>query len=264
MNPTAPFDLQRIRDETFVGDIDFHWELPSTNSYALRRCEPPADLNTLVTPWLILAEQQTQGRGRGKNQWWSAPGALTFSLVVRLDGIAGDRLPQIALTAGLAVCQAVEGFVPLADLALKWPNDVYLNQRKLAGILIEVPPGRPLHAVLGIGINVNNSLQEAAAELRPTSIALVDALQFELDRDDLLIACLQQLERRLDELRRKSTDLVDQWRAYHLLQGRTLEIDAYDRRLRGTCVGIDDDGALLLETPTGLQRCLGGVITAFE
>jgi BirA family biotin operon repressor/biotin-[acetyl-CoA-carboxylase] ligase len=259
MNVTDPFDLHRIRDETFVAEVDFHWQLGSTNTHALQRAE-----RQVRTPLLVLAEQQTAGRGRGNHRWWSAAGALTFSLVIPLDDIAGDCLPRLGLTAGLAVCQAVEHFAPQADLALKWPNDVYLDERKLAGILIELPARRPPCAVLGIGINANNSLNGADPELARTSISLVDALQSPVDRSELLIACLQQLEQRLDALRRQSANLVDQWRAYHMLQGRSLEIDTYDGRLNGVCVGIDDDGALVVSTPSGVQRCLGGVITAFE
>ena len=201
MNSSASFDLQRIRDETFVRELDFHWEVDSTNSHALQQADH-ADV-----------EDAAAGPGRTTNarsRPWDEPLVVSARRADVLAArparghLAADRLPQIALTAGLAICQAVEQFAPQADLALKWPNDVYLNERKLAGILIELPPRRPPHAVLGIGINVNNSLQAADAELAQTSISLLDAMQAELDRTDLLIACLQQIERRLNELRRRS------------------------------------------------------------
>ncbi len=110
MNSPTPFHLQKIRDETFVRELDFHWELESTNSHALRQ----ADRAEVETPLLVICEQQTGGRGRGTNRWWSASGALTFSLLIRLDDVPGDRLPQIALTVGLAICQAVEQFAATA------------------------------------------------------------------------------------------------------------------------------------------------------
>lgn len=260
MNQPSSLDLQRIRDETLVRAIDFHWEIDSTNSHACRQLEqhdPP-------TPLLVLAERQTEGRGRGQNRWWSGAGALTCTLVIPLEGIPGDRLPHIALTTGLAICQAIEAFAPQADLGIKWPNDVYLDGRKLAGVLIEIPPHRPLHAVIGMGINVNNSFDDAPAELAQIGVSLRDTLQIELDRTELLIACLRQFERRWEQLRRDSVTLVDQWRAYHVLQDRRVEIDTYDATLRGTCRGIDRDGALLVETPTGIRRCLGGIVAAFD
>jgi BirA family biotin operon repressor/biotin-[acetyl-CoA-carboxylase] ligase len=258
--PTPAFDLQRVRDETLVRAIDFHWELDSTNSEACRQLERPDPM----TPLLVLTERQTQGRGRGQNRWWSAPGALTCTLVIPLGGIPGERLPHIALTTGLAICQAIEAFAPHADLGIKWPNDVYLDQRKLAGILIELPPRRPLYAVIGMGINVNNSFIDAPDELARTGISLRDALQIELDPTNLLIACLREFERRWEQLRGQSVDLVDQWRAYHILQDRTVEVDTYDGLVRGTCLGIDRDGALRVETPAGIQRCLGGVVVDFQ
>ena len=256
--PAAPFDLQRIRDETLVRTIDFHWELDSTNSQAIRILEEPAP----TTPLLVLAETQTHGRGRGQNRWWSASGALTCTLVLPLKNLPADRLPQISLTTGLAVCQAIEGFAPQADLGIKWPNDVCLDGRKLAGILIELPPSRPPHAAIGIGINVNNSFADAPDELAETGVSLRDALELEVDRTEVLIACLRQFERRWDQLRRQAVDLVDQWRAYHILQDQPVAVDTYNSLVQGVCRGIDRHGALLVETGDGLQRLLGGTVRA--
>lgn len=261
MSATSAFDLQRIRDETFVREIDFHWEIGSTNTQACQLLERTA---APQLPLLVLAEKQTQGRGRGQNRWWSTTGSLTFSLLVPLSDVPSERQPQIALTTGLAVCQAVEQFVPLADLAIKWPNDVYLDEQKLAGILIELPPRRPAVAVIGIGINANNRCQEADPELAARSVSLRDVLESDIDLSELLIACLQQVEHRLEQLPNASESLVDQWRAYHLLHGRSITIDAYGQQFIGTCLDIDDDGALLIETPTGVQRCVGGTITHFD
>jgi BirA family biotin operon repressor/biotin-[acetyl-CoA-carboxylase] ligase len=254
------FHLQRVREETFVREVDFHWEIDSTNTHALRR----ADESDLVTPLLVLAERQTAGRGRGANSWWSAPGALTFSLVIPLDDLPRETVPQLSLTAGLAVCQSLEQLAPLADLAIKWPNDVYLNERKLAGILIEMPATRPPRAVIGIGINVNNSLHAADGELAARATSLCDALETQVDLNDVLIGCLQHLDARIGQLAERPTALLDQWRAYHLLAGRTITIDTYDGTIHGTCLDLDEVGALLVETPDGVQRCVGGVIKHFE
>lgn len=256
----SEFDLQLIREHTFVRDIDFHWETESTNDIALRRAE---HLDT-VTPLLVLAERQTQGRGRGQNRWQSSTGSLTFSLLLDLQEIPPDRLPQLSLTAGLAICQALEMFAPAADLAIKWPNDVYLGERKVAGMLIEVPPQRPPRGIIGIGINANNSLADYPDEVRRNSISLVDATEHPLPLTELLVACLQHLERLTELLNERPHALVDQWQAYHLLAGRQIEVDAYGENLRGVCDGIDADGALRVVTPRGLKRCLGGIVVDFE
>ncbi len=109
-------------------------QVDSTSSLALRLTR--ADEHQL--PLLVLAREQTAGRGRGTNRWWSGEGALTFSLV--LDGTPlahSDQMLMVPLVVGWAVCDAVEQMFPTLHLQLKWPNDVYLDDRKLAGILIE-------------------------------------------------------------------------------------------------------------------------------
>src|SRR5438034_451345 len=101
------------------------------------------------------------GRGRGTNRWWSADGALTFSLVLEApqERLPMSRWPQVALVAGVAVCEALERMAPRAEMRVKWPNDVYLAGRKICGILSESVPARRDRIVVGIGVNVNNRVQ---------------------------------------------------------------------------------------------------------
>jgi biotin-(acetyl-CoA carboxylase) ligase len=134
----------------------------------------------------------------------------------------------------------------------------------LGGILIELPPRRPPHAVIGVGINVNNSLAGADPQLVARSASLVEVLPCPADRTDVLIACLQQIEIQLASLLEHPGRVIARWRNYHLLPGRWLEIDAYGSQLRGICRDIDEDGTLLIETSEGVQRCVGGIITDFE
>ena len=131
-------DLNRITGSTFVKRVEFHQAIDSTNNRALQ----VARTAEYESPLLVLAESQTQGRGRGTNLWWAQPGALTFSLLIKTDQaqLPPDRWPQVSLTAGLAVCEAIEEFVGEPAIQLKWPNDVYVRQRKACGILIEMPP----------------------------------------------------------------------------------------------------------------------------
>lgn len=254
------YQLDRILNETFIEQIDFHSEIDSTNNRGLQLMEE----GNGHLPLLVLTERQTQGRGRGGNQWYSTNGSLTFSLLVPLENIPGDRIPQVSLTVGHALCQAIESIAPHCDVAIKWPNDVYLDGRKLAGVLIELPPTQRRQAIIGIGINVNNSLNQAPKDVVATAISLRDALELELDPNEVLIQCLRSLDRQLTTLRNPQHTLSDQWNAYHLLTGRQLELEVYSRRVTGKCVGIDDDGALLLDTGSGVERLLGGVVTRFE
>ena len=134
--------------------------------------------------------------------------------MVQLD-LPGDRVPQVSLTVGLALCQAIESIAPRSDVAIKWPNDVFLEGRKLAGVLIELPPSQQRQAIIGIGINVNNSLQEAPSDVVTTAVSLRDILEMELDATDVLIQCLSSLDRQLTALRNPEHKLSDLWNAYH-------------------------------------------------
>lgn len=257
---SSEFKLDRILNETFVEQIDYHVEVDSTNTRGLELVEK----GNSNFPLLVLTERQTQGRGRGSNQWYSDVGSLTCSLLVQLENIPGNRIPQVSLTVGLALCQAIESIAPRSDVAIKWPNDVFLEGRKLAGVLIELPPTQQRQAIIGIGINVNNSLSEAPSDVATTAISLREALNMELDSNDVLIQCLRSLDRQLTALCNAHHKLSDQWNAYHLLEGRQLELEVYSRQVTGKCIGIDDDGALLLMTGSGVERFLGGVVTRFE
>ena len=130
-----PFDLDRIQASGVVREVEFHEEIGSTND----RAAELACGGQLECPVLVLAAHQTGGRGRASNRWWSAPGALTFSLVLDAHhvGLPDQRWPQIALAAGAAVGEAIEKTIPQAAVRLKWPNDVYLAGKKTCGILVE-------------------------------------------------------------------------------------------------------------------------------
>jgi BirA family biotin operon repressor/biotin-[acetyl-CoA-carboxylase] ligase len=256
-------DIDRIVTETFVDQVEYHVELTSTNCRALQLANERPNHHTCT---LVLAGQQTAGRGRGANRWWSGPGALTFSLLGKSEAIQlpASRWPQVSLTAGLAVGDAIEGLLDNVAVGLKWPNDVYLRGRKVCGILVEAVDGRHGSLVLGIGVNVNNSVDNAPEELRDKAISLSDVTQREVSRIDLLLGILQHLASRIRRLASGDDKLRDEWRSRCVLTGRTVHIDLGTRRLVGVCRGIDDDGALVLETDNGYERCISGVVMRFD
>lgn len=257
-----PDSLKRISDESFVAKIDYHVELSSTNDRALELVEQ----GNVQSPLLVIAESQTAGRGRGNNQWWSADGALTFSLVLHADHVdlPPERRPQISLTAGLGVCEALAEIMPGHNFSLKWPNDVYLGRKKVCGILVEVPPRDEQHFVVGIGINVNNSFNNAPADLRSTATSLFDEAGEECDRVEILLRVLQRLAEALDLLTNDPGELTKAFSRRCLLSGRTVHLQAGANATIGRCLGIAGDGALLIETDSGLRRAFGGVIARFE
>lgn len=251
------FDLLQIRDDTFVSEISYHEQLASTNTTAIELSK-----TEMQTPLLVLAETQSAGRGRGGNAWWSSPGALTFSLLIDLPMLRPDQIGPLSLSVGLAICQTIEMLAPAGDVALKWPNDVYLEGKKICGILIESPVATEPQLAIGIGINVNNAMSDAPDALRNAATSLSDELGEPLDQNRILIACLQQLEARINDHVHQRDRLLDQWRAYCMLTGRTVSVETHGRRIVGKCEGVDEEGVLLIrDEDHELHRCIAGTVS---
>jgi len=197
----------------------------STNERARRLASGGAPHGTLVT-----ADEQTAGRGRQGRAWIAPPGsAVLMSVVLRRFG---EMLP---LAAGVAVCEAL----PVPAL-VKWPNDVWVEGRKVAGVLVE---GRPLEewAVLGIGVNVGVS--EFPAELRESATSLRRE-GLDIGNEELLGSLLVSLERWLG---RSAGEVLAAWRSIDALRGETVHWAAGS----GQAAGINNAGALLVDTGSG-------------
>ena len=217
-----------------------HRVLDSTNERARELALGGAPHGTLVT-----ADEQTAGRGRHGRRWHAPRGrALLATVVVRpLSG----RDALLPLAAAVAVCEACERVASVA-CGIKWPNDVQIGGRKLAGVLIE---GRPQDgwALVGIGINVSAAAHDFPPELRgsATSLALASAQAKappELSPAELLPALLGRLAARLEDSPER---VLAAWRERDVLAGQAVAWDGG----RGTAAGIGDDGSLLVETPGG-------------
>lgn len=260
-------ELQPLQEHAWLSSVEYHREISSTSDRALAWAGD-AGSDALLTPRLVLAGQQTAGRGRGKNAWWSREGALTFSLVLERTqlGLASEQLPQLSLATALGVCDALVEIFPAGKFQLKWPNDVYLNDRKLAGMLLEAPPARRDRVVVGIGVNVNNSLAAAPEEIRDVATSLVDAAQGEQRLVDVLLAILSALQVRYASLADRTLDLPRAWRERCWLQGEMVEVILGREHITGLCHGLDNDGALLVQRPgeSAAQRLLSGTVRRCE
>jgi BirA family biotin operon repressor/biotin-[acetyl-CoA-carboxylase] ligase len=254
-------DSNKIRTSSFVRHVEFHEKLESTNN---RAAELACDENVAL-PALVVARQQTAGRGRGQNKWWSAEGALTFSLLLEPAalGIPTVHWPQLSLSTAVAVCDALQSEVPTATCSIKWPNDVFIDGSKVCGILIESPGGgTPAkdRLIVGIGINVNNSWRTAPrdVERQATSLCNLTGAQHELQT--ILVRVLKALRERLDQLAAGDQQLPEAWQRLCWLTEKSVDVDAGDRRISGVCAGIDHDGALLVEDMNGMHRVHSGSV----
>ncbi len=193
-----PLDLDRVVAESFLAGAEHYALIGSTNERAKEAAAAPGKL-----PLLIVADSQTAGRGRGANHWWSGHGCLAMSLLVdpairhidpRRDAVG------LSLAAARAVAETVNTRLSGELQAEVWPpNDVYVSDRKLAGILIEGLACGLL--VIGIGLNTNNAVADAPAELRDRITALRELLGRSVDPTELLLELLAHLDAALDLVR---------------------------------------------------------------
>ena len=209
---------------------------------------------------VVVAGEQTAGRGRRGTTWVSPPCAgLYFSFVARPRpgqprGTVPERVSLITLAAGVGVragIVAASGLTP----DLKWPNDLIVGRRKLAGILAEgLAVGTPGQAVIiGAGINVQQAAYPADVAARATS--LEGELGRQIDRGELLASVLAGLWDRLAELDQKPGDILQAWRAASPnATGTRVEWNGQ----HGVTAGIDDTGALLVKTADGIERIIAG------
>ena len=247
--------LGRLAD-SFV--IDWRAHCTSTNSALIEAT--PADDGFIH---VLIADRQSAGRGRRGRQWLSwDDGSLTFSALWRFA--PGAPVPAgLSLVAGLALARALEE-LGAQGVQLKWPNDVLIHGDKLAGILVELLPGRGRTpaAVIGIGIN----LQLPADAQVPEQRGVTD-LAHALDtapptRATVLTAVLAELRSLLDTYAAAGfVALRDAWQQRNAFADLPVCISGEAETLQGICRGVDEDGALLLETAVGMRRVLVGDVS---
>lgn len=257
---SPPFTRERLDSlvaETGIVRVEFHEEIASTSTRGMELARQGE-----IGPLLVLAARQTAGRGRGGKAWWSGEGGLTFSLLTNALP-QGDHSARLALAVGVALCEALEPFAGAQPLQLKWPNDIMVRGRKLAGVLIEVPGGAPPRAVIGIGLNVGR-LDQAPPDVQTSAISLAELQQEEPDKINLLKAILPHLNDVLEELTSNPAGLADRWRQHSFLDGRHVEIELPGGgRLEGLAQSIDDAGALLVSTDSGEESCRSGIVASW-
>lgn len=259
-SPPTPLSADLIRQhlgERAAGfDLRLIPECPSTNSLLM---DSPA--TELALP-VVVAERQTAGRGRRGRSWLAWPGAsLTFSLAWRFP--PGSAAPAgLSLVAGLALAVALEK-LGYADVQLKWPNDVLLEGRKVAGILVELQSGRgrPPAAVIGIGVNVALPPGVSIPD-QPAVTSLAEAGAAPPDRHRVLAAILAELQDFLDLYAAAGFGaLRGAWMQRNRHAGLPVRILGDGEAVEGVCLGVDDDGALLLGGEGGPRRILSGEVS---
>ncbi|MFC5697624.1 bifunctional biotin--[acetyl-CoA-carboxylase] ligase/biotin operon repressor BirA [Pseudomonas sp. GCM10022186] len=226
--------------------------LDSTNAEVMRQLSAGG-----IPPFVVTAERQTQGRGR-RGRRWVSPYAqnLYYSLALRIDGGA-RQLEGLSLVVGLAVLDTLRAFGLMA-VGLKWPNDLLVGSRKIAGVLLELigDPADICHVVVGIGINVN--MQLAAEEIDQPWTSMQRESGELVDRNALVKRLSASLAAYLARHKCEGfSALREEWEAAHLWQGRAVNLIAGVQQIQGRVMGIDATGALRLSVD-GEERAYSG------
>jgi BirA family transcriptional regulator, biotin operon repressor / biotin---[acetyl-CoA-carboxylase] ligase len=256
VSPTA-LNIEAVLQRTFVARAERHAVLASTND----RAAECAKEGVQELPLLIVADEQTAGRGRGANRWWTGLGGLAFTLLLapeHLGATARSRSPLAALATAVAVVETVTPLVPDVTVGIHWPNDVMAAGRKLAGILVEVlPDGRH---IVGIGVNTNCSAADAPEQLRPRVVTLRDLAGHAFEQTEILVSLLQRLESSFGRLAGNSEEIAARADGFCLQRGQSLTVEQGGQQITGRYLGIGRDGALRLETPEGVRTFYSGVL----
>lgn len=240
--------------------IHYRESLPSTNELAFRLAGEGA-----ANGEVVVADQQTAGRGRRGRTWASPPGVnLYFSVILRPE-LPPQRAPELTLVAGVALAEILREAG--ADAKIKWPNDVHVRGKKIAGILTELSaePDAIHFVVLGVGVNLNSGPEDLPPELRPQAISLAEARGARVPRALFAAALWTRLEEWLDRHAENGFGPVrETWKELSSTLGEQVRVKS-DREVRGRAVDLDEQGALLVKTEKGaVERIVAGDVEPLQ
>lgn len=252
--------ISRLGKTRVVGrDIRVFQETASTNDVVEKLARDGAEEGAVV-----FAESQTRGRGRLGRKWISPAGrGLWFSVLLRPD-LRPQEATRLTVASATALRRAIESQTGLKP-KIKWPNDILVHGRKVAGILTELSAelDHVKYVILGIGVDVNLNPSEFPPELRKVATSLKAELDKAVSRPDLAVAILRELDNDYARIGASQfTALADEWQEHGTTIGHDVVIRIGGREIHGRAESLGEDGELLLRTDHGhLERIIGGDVT---
>ncbi|MEM4278497.1 MAG: biotin--[acetyl-CoA-carboxylase] ligase [Candidatus Nitrosocaldus sp.] len=257
--------MYELGGSSMVKEIIYHDDVTSTQDVALRLAEEGKD------SMLVVAERQSKGRGRLSRRWISPYGGVWFSLITK-PRVSVRNATILSLATALAVCKSINGSFNL-PARIKWPNDVVINYRKVAGILIDMSVEHDVinYCVIGIGVNANVSIESIEGMMSDEDKGYhyyygSTSLMYEMgnkavDRVKFVASLLRELEGIYSRLSYKA-EILASIRAMMLLGPVSIiEGEGKDARIRdGIAVDVDDDGSLLVKSNEGMEKVISGYI----
>jgi len=258
--------MERLEGKSrMVKDILYYDEVSSTQDIALRLAEQGKH------SLLVVAERQLKGKGRLSRRWISPHGGIWFSLIVKPD-IHISSVSMLSLASALAVCNAINSNYNL-NAKIKWPNDVIINYRKVAGILVDasIEQDEMHYAIIGIGINANvskDTIEKGISDYARQEndvyykygyglTTLIHELNMRVDRVRLLADTIIWFESIYDMLHHNKAEFIEEVKR-HMVLGK-VSVVSREERIEGYAIGIDeDDGSLLLNYEGRIRKVIAG------
>lgn len=250
-----------LSTEFIGGKVYFHQSLDSTNT---RACE--LGRSGCAEGTAVIADAQTGGKGRVGRRWESPAGVNLYTSIVLKPPVPPQSANNLTFLCAVALAETVARYIRRRP-SVKWPNDVLVDGRKIAGILLEMDSeaDRVRFVVAGIGVNLNMKDGMFTGPLRNTATSVMEKAGSVVDRAEFARSLYSSVEKWYKVyLKDGFTPVLDEWKGYFEAAGRPVRVASFNRTVEGICAGVDMDGALLVRTPSGrVERVVSGdVVTA--
>ena len=257
-----PWEITTKIKSKFIGRRIYYFdEIDSTQNYALQISN-----NTNENGAIIIAEKQTHGKGRLNRKWYSPEGGIWLSVIIHPEFQISDAT-IIPLAASLALCESIKK-VHKIKTDVKWPNDITIDGKKVAGMLIDtsIQGNKVENLVLGIGINFAVNIQQIEKRLKNSPYFYgVTSLFPEKNKPskiELLVQFLLELEKVINSLiKGKNAQIIRDWSKHTNMFGKTISVNTGNGKISGIAKKIDSDGALIIKTGTKNRRIFVGDVT---
>jgi len=264
-SPNIPFECEVkpfLNTESLGQTLIYYTSLDSTNSTAREHAEDGAPHGTV-----IVADRQNQGRGRLRRNWYSPANVnLYFSVILRplIPPVNG---PSFSLLAALTLAKVLQKYFQDKSPRIKWPNDVLINGKKVAGILADINAQQDCidSLILGMGVNVNIPLEDFPEEVRSTATSLKAELGYDVNRPKLLADIINQMETVYTLWLDKGLNpFIEEWQQSSFLMGKHITVSNVREKTSGTVQGLTDTGELLILRDDGKTEAVTAGDTSIE
>jgi BirA family biotin operon repressor/biotin-[acetyl-CoA-carboxylase] ligase len=250
----TPSEIKPLLKTKWMGKVIHHFQtIPSTNTEAYQlalRGAPEGEI--------VIAESQEKGRGRLGRHWGSPPFLNLYLSVILRPDIPPPQASLITLMAAVAVAEGIERFSGLHPV-IKWPNDILLKNRKVAGLLNEIHSemDRIHFVILGVGVNLNMDKKLFAKEIRGVATSLKMETGKTVSRKEFVPCLLEALEKWYTLfLREGGKPVLEAWRERAQIRGKAVKVTSFGETLLGRAVDVDSEGRLILETEKGERKSI--------